>query len=106
MIKVVITRSDGEILEIKISGHAYSGEPGHDLVCAGVSSVVFGTLNSLEDVDKAFKFTINEEEGLTIVTPLYRPSYKNKIVLEVLITSLETIEASYGKYLRIREERK
>lgn len=106
MIKVVITSSAEEILKIKISGHAYSGEPGHDLVCAGVSAVVFGSLNSLEDNEKAFKFTLNEEKGLTEIEPLYRPSYKNKIVLEVLITSLKTIEESYGKYLRIREERK
>ncbi|MFA5486246.1 MAG: ribosomal-processing cysteine protease Prp [Bacilli bacterium] len=106
MIKVVIMQSDDEILNIKISGHANSGEYGHDLVCAGVSSVVFGTLNSLEEVERAFKIKLNEEKGLTEITPLYRPSHKNKIVLEVLITSLKTIAESYGDYIKIREERK
>lgn len=106
MINVVITKSEDEILNVLISGHANSGEYGHDLVCSGVSSVVFGALNSLQEVDKAFKIKLNEEKGLTEITPLYRPSYENKIVLKVLITSLKTIAESYGDYIKIREERK
>lgn len=103
MIKVVIKTIEEEILNVRISGHAYSGEPGHDLVCAGVSSVVFGTLNSIEEVETSFKITVNE--GLVELTPLYQPSNTNKIILKVLITSLKTIEESYGKYIQVREER-
>ena len=104
MINVVITTIDEEILKIRIKGHAYSGEPGHDLVCAGVSAVRIGALNSLHEVDTAFKVTV--EDGLVEIVPLYRPSYENKIVLQVLITSLKTIAESYGKYVQIREERR
>jgi len=104
MINVVITTIDDEILKIRVSGHAYSGEPGHDLVCAGVSAVTIGALNSLREVETAFKVKVNE--GLVEIIPLYRPSYENKIVMEVLITSLKTIAESYGKYVQIREERR
>lgn len=103
MIKVVVKKIEEEVLGIRISGHAYSGEPGHDLVCAGVSSVVFGILNSLKDIETGFKVSISE--GLVEIKPLYRPSLENKIILSVLMTSLKTIEENYGKYIAIREER-
>lgn len=103
MIKVVVKKIDEAILSVRISGHAYSGEPGHDLVCAGVSSVVFGILNSIKDVDTSFRVKISD--GLVELTPLYRPSNENKIILDVLMTSLKTIEENYGKYIAIREER-
>jgi len=104
MINVVITKIDDEILKVLIKGHAHSGEPGHDLVCAGVSAVTIGALNSLREVNSAFKVTV--EEGLVEIMPLYRPSYENKIVLQVLVTSLKTIAESYGKYVTIHEERR
>ncbi len=104
MIKVVIKLTNEEVTNILIKGHAYSGEPGHDLVCAGVSAVTIGALNSLSEEGLAFKSKV--AEGLVEITPLYRPSEHDKIVLEVLITSLKTIEESYSQFLKIREERK
>ncbi len=104
MIKVVIKQVKDEINSIVIKGHAYSGEPGHDLVCAGVSAITIGALNSLQDVDTSFQTKV--ADGLVEIMPLYRPSVENKIVLNVLITSLKTIAASYGDYIKIHEERK
>lgn len=104
MIKVVIKSVNDALVSIVIKGHAYSGEPGRDLVCAGVSAVTIGALNALEDVDTAFK--TNVRDGLVEITPLYRPSSRNTVVLDVLITSLKTIETSYGMYIKIDEERK
>ncbi|WP_437177576.1 ribosomal-processing cysteine protease Prp [Heyndrickxia camelliae] len=45
-----ITRSstDGKIMSFQSEGHAYYDEPGKDIVCAGVSAVTFGTVNSIE----------------------------------------------------------
>lgn len=104
MIKVVIKRTNDEVTYILIKGHAYSGVSGHDLVCAGVSAVAIGALNSLSEDALAFKTKVSD--GLVEITPLYRPNEHDKIVLEVLITSLKTIEESYSQFLKIREERK
>lgn len=103
MIKVVVKTVNDALLSIVIKGHAYSGEPGHDLVCAGVSSVTIGALNALEEVDLAFQTKVSD--GYVEIIPLYRPSLRNEIVLDVLITSLKTIEQSYGMYIKIAEER-
>lgn len=46
MIEIKVKRQP--TLEIVISGHAYSGDPGHDLVCAAVSAIVFGSLNAFD----------------------------------------------------------
>ncbi len=104
MIKVVIKLTNDEVTNVVIKGHAYSGVAGHDLVCAGVSAVTIGALNSLSDVELGFRTKV--DEGYVEITPLYRPSDHDKIVLEVLITSLKTIEESYSQFLKIREERK
>lgn len=103
MIKANFKTVNDELVHITIKGHAYSGEHGHDLVCAGVSAVTIGALNSLKDVDTAFQIKILE--GYVEVIPLYRPTYENQIVLEVLKNSLLTIAETYGKYLKISEER-
>ena len=39
MISAIIQR-DGEALSLTVQGHAGAGEPGHDLVCAAVSTAV------------------------------------------------------------------
>lgn len=104
MIKVVIKMANEDITNVLIKGHAYSGEPGHDLVCAGVSAVTIGALNSLSEEGLAFKTKVSE--GFVEITPLYRPNAHDRVVLEVLITSLKTIEESYSQFLKIREERK
>ena len=104
MIKVVIKSVNDALVSIVIKGHAYSGEPGHDLVCAGVSAVTIGALNALSEVDTAFNTKVGD--GLVEIIPLYRLSPRNEIVLDVLITSLKTIETSYRMYIKIDEERK
>lgn len=103
MINVRVKYTEDEILSITIKGHAYSNEPGRDLVCAGVSAVSVGALNSLEDSDTSFKIVI--EEGNIEIYPLHRLTHKNQVVLEVLLTSLATIETSYKKYIIIIKER-
>lgn len=49
MIKATITRSkaDESITSFQMTGHAEFAEKGQDLVCAGVSAVVFGSVNSI-----------------------------------------------------------
>lgn len=41
---------DKEIIGYTMSGHALSGEPGHDLVCASASTLGLAALNTLTDV--------------------------------------------------------
>ena len=47
MIKVNIEKNKTKIISLTISGHSNYDEKGKDIVCAGVSAIVVGGLNSL-----------------------------------------------------------
>lgn len=51
MTKIDIFRNSlGKIIKGELSGHTMCGEEGSDIVCASVSSVLFMTLNGIENV--------------------------------------------------------
>lgn len=50
MTKVIVCENDGWIESLEIKGHAGSAEYGSDLVCAGISTLTFGTLNALYEL--------------------------------------------------------
>lgn len=100
MIKVHITRHQGIVQEITISGHANSGEYGKDLVCAGVSSVTTGVCNTLANHNFLDEGTIVYKEGYVSITSKNMTS-EHQLILETLITTLENIEENYGTYIRI-----
>lgn len=102
MIDVTIKSSKSEIKQITISGHALSGDPGFDLVCAGVSTLVYSVLNTL-DYKGAFKkpdCIYEIEEGFTDIQVL---SYQNdyQVVLETLMIGLMTVEESHNDNIKI-----
>ena len=48
MITVDITVNDeGKVTDVVMDGHANHGEYGHDIVCAGASAVLFGSVNAI-----------------------------------------------------------
>ncbi len=97
MIKAIFSYSNKNIISFTISGHAESVKKGeNDLVCAGVSSVVFGILNSLDE-----KYLIIKIEENNISINIKELNQKNSIILDVLFTSLKTIEDRNEKYLKI-----
>ncbi|MGT2929819.1 ribosomal-processing cysteine protease Prp [Streptococcus dentasini] len=50
MIEATFTRDAGGWSEMKISGHAGSGEYGFDVICASVSMLTLNFVNSVEDL--------------------------------------------------------
>ena len=46
MIIIEITSKNNEIVSIEMNGHSGYAENGKDIVCAGVSSLVYAALNS------------------------------------------------------------
>ena len=47
MIKAVYNRKENKIT---VEGHAYSGEPGHDLICAAASVLIYTIAVSVENM--------------------------------------------------------
>lgn len=102
MIKVHVVKKDDLISHIKVTGHAFMGEPGNDLICAGVSSIVIGTLNALNEIcgleldnaiinDGHVEFNLNDKLN----------DKKVQLIITHMIIQLKTIEESYGDYIKI-----
>ena len=102
MIKVNLAYHDGALTYIKVSGHANSDEYGKDLVCAGVSTIIVGVYNTLEKLGMLEIGTFKVKEGLAEFT-IHKITRESQLILETLVTTLETIEMSYGDFIQIQK---
>lgn len=108
MIRVEIRRKpDRCISGFTVTGHADYDEHGKDIVCAGVTAVTFGTVNSAEallQVDLQPKTPHRGHLDVTIpqVTD-ERIEHDLQLLLESMVHMLKGIESSYGKYVKLKE---
>jgi len=108
MIRIEIRRSENRgIIGFKLSGHAQYDEPGKDIVCAGVTAVTFGTVNSIEALLKLNLHPKTPKRGYLEVTipdvPDERSGQDLQLLLESMVCMLRGIESSYGKYVQLKE---
>lgn len=107
MITVHIFRlSDGSIRGFSVKGHANYAKAGEDIVCAGVSAVTVGTVNSIEALT-GVQLDAEMEHGFLSA---YLPSgiqdniYSQvQLLLESLVVMLKSIVDSYGEYIQIKQ---
>ena len=98
MIRVKKIFTKDELTGLEIKGHANSNEHGKDLVCAGVSSIITGGFNALVK-DEIEEITL--EEGYAKVMVKSGANY-SRVVLDVMLTQLLTIEESYPQNINIK----
>lgn len=97
-----------QIKSVKITGHAESADPGQDIVCAAVSSLVISTLNyliSLEILDEE-QVTANETAGGYISAQFSKhlvpeSVIKQETMLEYLYFGLGQIAEQYPDYITV-----
>ena len=101
MIKALYEASEDHYLSLDVSGHAEFGEYGKDLVCASVSSIMFGFMNALDALDE--KIDIEQLENDIVIT-----NHTNLQVVddyfELVIMQLKTIEESYGDFIKVERK--
>ena len=101
MIRAVYVVKDGNYVSLNVSGHAEYGEYGKDLVCASVSSIMFGFMNALDALDEKIEIEQLENEIVII-------NHTNLEVVidyfELVIMQLKTIEESYGNFIRVERK--
>jgi uncharacterized protein len=100
MTKVKIYQKQDHVDKIIIKGHALSGEYGHDVVCAGISTVVTGICNALEELSDYATEMITFNEGYVEI-PNLNDDAKIQLIIDVLIVQLKTIEHIYSDYIEI-----
>jgi len=107
MIRVTIKRRpDGRIGSFRVKGHALYGDPGKDIVCAGVSAVTVGTVNAVEAV-LGIGLEANMKHGLLEVDVPGQAdealAEKVQLLLESMVVMLQSIEQSYGAYIALKQ---
>lgn len=102
MVKVKAVLQGDLFTKIEISGHANSGKYGHDLVCAGVSCITFGTLNALDKMaSDNVNLIVNNKITIEVKNLL---DEKVQIILQTMMIQLETIKEQYSNYIEIKQE--
>jgi uncharacterized protein YsxB (DUF464 family) len=95
------------IVSFAVEGHAKYANPGKDIVCAGVSAVTVGTVNSIE-VLTGLELPASMKGGwLQSNIPETGDSATDdavQLLLESMTVMLDTITKSYGKHVVIREQ--
>jgi uncharacterized protein YsxB (DUF464 family) len=98
MISVNVSFIGNDVKSLTVSGHANYDKYGKDIVCAGVSAVVTGGINALENQVENIEI-INKENMLGV--KVINSNEYIQIVLNTILIQLETIENSYKKYIKI-----
>ena len=107
MITITIVRgADKRIASFAVEGHAKYAKPGKDIVCAGVSAVSVGTVNSIEQL-AGVRLPAEMKNGwLSSKIPHSLEADADsrvQLLLESMIVMLDTIAKSYGKHVSLRE---
>lgn len=94
----------GDIESITISGHAGFANPGEDIVCAAVSGISFGMINS---IDMLLGVELPAEQGkdgfLRCTVPSLESAVHEKVqlLLDGMVASLQSVAIEYGKFVKV-----
>ena len=96
MINVIYHR---RMNRVTIEGHAHSGEPGHDLVCAGVSTLAYtlaANVGNLEDCGMVRRPTVVLEPGKAEIEAKPKPSHKatTELIFQSVCVGFELLAAN------------
>ena len=101
MIKVTYQVDNDMYTSLIVKGHANSDEYGKDLVCAAVSSIMFGFMNALDMLDEDV-----ESKQLTNSITINNHSSSEMIqdYFELVMVQLKTIEESYRDFIKVERK--
>ncbi|MBR2824897.1 MAG: ribosomal-processing cysteine protease Prp [Solobacterium sp.] len=99
MINVRVETQNNQITTMVVNGHAESDVHGNDLVCAGVSAIMFGLCNALDERMTNTKFEVTKNE-FYIQSDL---SQESETILRTGLIQLKTMEESYPKNIKIKQ---
>ena len=101
MISAKYEVKDNQYLSLEVSGHAEYDESGKDLICASVSSIMFGLMNALDALHEDV-----EIKQLTNTITIINHSNSNNVqdYLELTMMQLKTIEESYGDFIQVERK--
>ena len=89
-----------------VSGHAEYADLGQDIVCAGVSSLVFTCINSMDEFLK-FPMKVDVDDDTGFISCIFEKPLdeKSNLLFDSMLLGLKDIEENYGKeYLTVIDQ--
>lgn len=99
MTKVNILQDNNKLKSITIDDHAGFAEYGQDIVCAAISSIIFGTLNALM-VYKLPEEYVEIRDAYIKIDLI--DNHDIQVVANTMLIQLQTIQESYPDYIKIK----
>ena len=100
MIKVSYKLDGDNYTYLSVKGHANFDDYGKDIICASVSSIVFGLMNCL---DGYTRITIRDlKNHIEIINNSKLDEVDNFFKLTII--QLKTIEESYGEFIKVERK--
>ena len=103
MINITYKLDNNNYTYLKVSGHAQYEDVGKDLICASVSSIIYGLMNALDEIDKDVQIHDLENQDVEIIINTDDQKVQNYI--ELVLMQFKTIEFSYKEFIRIKERK-
>lgn len=104
MIRVRIENKNQSVSSIRISDHAGSAPYGEDLVCAGMSGIVVGAFNAIDEMfPEACDLSIQPGEKVNVSLKVIHDSHDLQTALKMFVLQMETLRDSYSPYLQIKK---
>jgi len=107
MIKIKVIKENERLVHIEVSGHAGFAESGKDIVCAAVSALTIGAVNSVELLLKVdLKPAQDQQNGGYLAWDIPRLDDERideqlQLLMKALVESLLLIEQEYTQYVRV-----
>ncbi len=106
MIRIVLTKKDGEIKKVEIKGHAGYAKYGRDIVCSAVSSIASAALMGLMEFCTR-KVEYVKEDGYLVFTVPEAESAEEKIrtdaILKTMELGLRDVQEGYRAFVKMEE---
>ena len=101
---IEITSKNNEIQTIEMTGHTGYADRGYDIVCAGLSALVYSSVNSFDSIEED-RISIND--GMLKLNLCGKKiSDHDQIVLEVMLNGFSMIASQYKKNVKIIKKEK
>lgn len=98
----VSINEDGKVTDVIMDGHANHGEYGHDIVCAGASAVLFGSVNAILGLTSEKPDIDYEDDGGHFhIRSVDTNNEQAQLILQAMLVSLQTIEDEYNENIRL-----
>lgn len=101
MLKVLVKKTNSQVLSINLSGHTEYDEHGRDIVCAAASTASIVTVNAIDALGYSGNIQVlMNEDGYLDIKVLETNDIIDKL-LKNLIKSLEDLEKQYTSNIKI-----